>query len=118
MDDETKIRAMVESYFCALHLGDVVQLATLFAMDCVLKTPGQRRTCQRWLADVASRPVPQQIGHPWQYRIIWVELAGDQAMAKVNCPLPHGQFTDYLGLLKEEGEWKIVNKMYALTTGF
>lgn len=37
-------------------------------------------------------------------------------MVKVACPLPHGNFTDYLGFLKEDGVWKIVNKMYAPAT--
>ncbi len=117
MTDEVEIKAMVETYFAGLHYGDVSRLATLFEDDCVLKAPGLRRICQTWLADVSNRPIPDAIGHHWDYRIIWLELEGDQAMVKVNCPLPHGHFIDYLGFLKEEGAWKIVNKMYALKAG-
>ncbi len=36
----------------------------------------------------------------------------DQAMAKVDVPLLAAHFIDFLGLLKEDGTWKIVNKMY------
>ena len=71
------------------------------------------RDRNEWLTDVARRPIPAHIGHPENYRILRVELADSQAMVKVACPLPHGNFTDYLGLLKEDGVWRIVNKMYA-----
>lgn len=117
MNDEAEIRAMVDAYFAGLHHGDAASLATLFDDDCVLKAPGLRRSCQTWLADVSNRPVPYAIGHRRDYRIIWLELEGEQAMVKVDCPLPHGHFIDYLGFLKEEGAWKVVNKMYALKAG-
>lgn len=114
MSAEAELRAMVNQYFTGLHRGDVASLATLFHPDCVLKAPGLRRGLPEWLANVSARPVPHAIGHVWNYRIIWLALDGDQAMAKVNCPLPHGHFIDYLGFLREAGSWKIVNKMYAL----
>jgi len=114
---ETAIRAIANEYFAGLHEGDAARLAALFHPDCVLKTPGLRRTRDKWLADVSSRPVPRETGHPWNYQIIWLELEGGQAMVKVNCPLPHGHFIDYLGLLHENGVWKIVSKMYAVKAG-
>jgi len=114
MNDDAEIRAMVSAYFTGLHQGDAARLLNLFHDDCILKAPGLRRTLQKWISDVSSRPIPHSIGHPWNYQIIWIELEGDQAMVKLNCPLPHGHFVDYLGFLREEGSWKIVNKMYAL----
>ncbi len=117
MNDETEIRAMVNGYFAGLHHGDAARLSTLFHEDCVLKAPGMRRTRETWLTDVSNRPVPQAIGHAWEYRILRLEREGSQAMVKLSCPLPHGNFIDYLGFLKEDGSWKIVNKMYAIDTG-
>ncbi|RLU02964.1 MAG: nuclear transport factor 2 family protein [Ketobacter sp.] len=111
--DEAFIREMLERYFQGLHQGDAGLLKPLFHSDCVLKAPGLRRSRDTWLADVLTRPVPAAQGHPWRYQVIWLEVLGEQAMAKVNCPLPHGHFMDYLGFLKEAGEWRIVNKMYA-----
>jgi len=113
---ETVIRSMVAAYFQGLHRGESDRLAPLFHRDCVLKTPGLRRDMATWLSDVASRPIPQLIGQPFDYRIIWLEIEGDQAMVKVHCPLPHGNFVDYLGFLKEDNVWKIVNKMYAVAS--
>jgi len=114
MDTErTQLEAMVKEYFQGLHHGDADRLAPLFHRDCVLKAPGLRRTLDEWLTGVATRAIPAQSGHPENYRILRVELAGSQAMIKVACPLPHGNFVDYLGFLKEDGAWRIVNKMYA-----
>ena len=103
--EQPQLEAMVIEYFQGLHTGDTDRLSPLFHQDCVLKAPGLRRTLNEWLT--------AHIGHPENYRILRVELAGSQAMVKVACPLPHGNFTDYLGLLKEDGVWRIVNKMYA-----
>ncbi|AWL10886.1 hypothetical protein HMF8227_00380 [Saliniradius amylolyticus] len=113
---QQQLEVMVNEYFLGLHTGKADRLAALFHQDCVLKAPGLRRTLDEWLADVATRPVPAHIGHPEEYKILSVELAGSQAMVKVACPLPHGNFTDYLGFLEEDGVWKIVNKMYAPAT--
>ena len=38
-----------------------------------------------------------------------LEIVGDQAIAKVDAPLLAAHFIDFLGLLKEDGQWKIVN---------
>lgn len=112
----SRIRAIVETYFWGLHHGDPAALKELFHPDCILKAPHQRRSMETWLADVGRRAAPSEIDYPWEYRIIWLEMMAEQAMVKVNCPLPHGRFTDYLGFLKEDNHWKIVNKMYAETS--
>ena len=117
MSTEAELRAMIDQYFSGLHRGDVDSLSTLFHADCVLKAPGLRRGLTEWLANVSARPAPHATGHAWDYGIIRLELEGDQAMAKVSCPLPHGHFIDYLGFLREGGAWKIANKMYALKAG-
>lgn len=114
--EQSQLETMVNEYFQGLHTGDADRLAPLFHRDCVLKAPGLRRTLDEWLDDVAARAIPAKTGHPENYRILRVELAGSQAMVKVACPLPHGNFTDYLGFLKEDGTWRIVNKMYATAT--
>lgn len=116
MNDNAAIHTMVQSYFSGLHHGDAELLATLFHPDCVLKAPGLRRTMARWLDHVAHRPVPAVLGQPWNFQILALDVQGDQAMVKVDCPLPHGHFIDFLGCLREDGRWRIVNKMYARRT--
>ena len=61
---------------------------------------------------MASRPIPCDEGMEYNFNIHSVEIIGDQAMAKVEAPLLAAHFIDFLGLLKEYGQWKIVNKMF------
>lgn len=108
-----QIQQMLEQYCQGLHQGDAALLCPLFSADVVLKAPGIRRDLNTWLALVASRPKPAQLGHPYGFRILHIELRGEQAMAQVHCPLLGQVYHDYLGLLYEEGRWLIVSKMYA-----
>ena len=41
-----------------------------------------------------------------------VDVAGNAAVAKVVLDYPHVKFTDYMSLLKIDGEWRIVNKTF------
>ena len=41
-----------------------------------------------------------------------VEISGNAAIAKITLDYPTVKFTDYMSLLKIDGEWKIVNKSF------
>ena len=113
-DDDIKIiRQMITDYFDGLHYADIEKLDRIFHDDVILKTPGNRRDKTTWLKDVAERPVPDQQGDPYRYQIRELEVIGGQAMATVDCPLLGHDYVDYLGFLKENNRWSIVNKMYA-----
>lgn len=103
---------LVQDYFAGLYRGDAEQLRGLFHPDAWLKAPGLRRSLDEWLAAVATRPVPQALGEVYRFRILSVEIIQDQAMVKAECPLFEHFYLDFLGLLKENGRWLIVNKMY------
>jgi hypothetical protein len=106
------VRGIVEAYFRGLYTGDVPALRELFAPDAYLKAPGLRRSLEEWLSAVATRPIPQQQGAAYAFKILSVEVIKDQAMVKAECPLFEFFYVDFLGLLKEHGRWRIVNKMY------
>lgn len=108
-----QIHQILEQYCQGLHQGDVTLLRPLFSADVVLKAPSIRRDLNTWLALVESRPKPAQLGHPYGFRILQIEMRGEQAMAQVHCPLLGQVYHDYLGLLFEQGRWVIVSKMYA-----
>ena len=111
-DEFAAVTAIVKDYFDGLFQADVAKLAAIFHPDAYLKAPGQRRSLKQWLDAVASRPVPAQQGDPYRFRLLTVDIIQDQAMVKVDCPLFEHQYVDFLGLLKENGRWLIVNKMY------
>lgn len=47
----------------------------------------------------------------------WIEsidISGNSGVGKIILDYPNGKFTDYMTLLKIDGEWKIVNKSFHL----
>ena len=111
-DDFATITTIVQQYFTGLHQGDVAMLASTFHQDAWLKAPGVRRSMNDWLLNVAERSIPAKLNHTFDYKILSIDLVKDQAMVKVHCPLFKFNYIDFLGLLKEKGQWLIVNKMY------
>lgn len=107
----------VNAYFEGLHFADIEKLHAIFSHDCVLKAPGIRRDLDSWLSLVAAREVPHEKGDPFSYKVLQLEVIGEQALVKVYCPLLGQEYIDYLGLLYENNRWRIVNKMYAPRVG-
>ncbi len=114
--DFGSITAVMQTYFDGLHHGDVTKLRSIFHHDVWLKAPGTRRSLEQWLTDVANRPVPAQQSNPFEFKILSIDVVQDQAMVKIQCPLFDFNYIDFLGLLKEQDQWLIVNKMYTAIT--
>lgn len=111
--DMNDVLNLVQAYFHGLHNADTAALEQIFDPQVILMAPGLRRDRDEWLNLVANRPIPAEAGYPFGYRVLAVEIMGQQAMVKVSCPLLDKHYMDYLGLLKEGGRWSIVTKMYA-----
>lgn len=45
--------------------------------------------------------------------IDFIDIAGDAAIARITLDYPDVKFTDYMTLLKINGEWRIVSKVFA-----
>ena len=111
-DEFICIIGIINDYFEGLYLGDIKKLKRIFHPDAVLKAPNARRTREEWLKAVEERPIPAEQGALYDFKLLSIEVEQDQAMVKVSCPLFEYQYIDYLGLLKENNQWLIVNKMY------
>jgi len=107
------VESIVKDYFSGLHHADTTKLENIFHPDAYLKAPGQRRNLHEWLEFVGQREVPAQRGDSEGFKILSMDIMHEQAMVKVLCPLLGRIYVDFLGLLKENGRWLIVNKMYA-----
>ena len=110
--DYEAVIELLNNYFDGLYEGDVEKLRGIFHDDAWLKGNNYRKTRDEWLEAVATRPVPSEEGMDFRFNIQSLEIVDDQAMAKVDTPLLAAHFIDFLGLLKEDGQWKIVNKMF------
>lgn len=107
------IHLILQAYFEGLHDGDSAKLRPIFHPQAQLQAPGLRRSLEEWLELVDERISPARRGDAYAYRVLSLEVLGDQAMARIDCPLLGRRYVDYLGLLREDGIWRIVNKMYA-----
>jgi len=111
-DEFDSVMTLVQDYFNGLYEGDIEKLESIFHADAFLKAPGLRRSLQQWLEAVAGRAIPAQEGQAYDFKLLSIEIIKDQAMVKLECPLFEHAYVDFLGLLKENGRWLIVNKMY------
>ncbi len=111
--EEAAIRETIQSYFKGDLDRDVESLKRAFHPTAVLMTVDDAGalavlTQPDWHASVErtpdrERPTP---------RILQIDRAGNAAMAKTQLSFPHGSYTDFLSLLKIEGRWTVVNKIY------
>ncbi|MEL7537011.1 MAG: nuclear transport factor 2 family protein [Pseudomonadota bacterium] len=112
--DFDAVADVLNAYFDGLYDGDVDKLRSIFHEDATLKGNAFRKTREEWLNAVTNRPIPRTEGMEYGFEIQSLEIVGDQAMAKLDVPLLTTHSIDYLGLLKEEGRWRVVNKMFTL----
>ena len=77
-----------------------------------------------WIKDgaLAQRPFPEYIaGAPGKpaddearrvRRILMIDVTGDAAVAKVELAYPDATLIDYLSLLRIDGKWMVINKIF------
>jgi hypothetical protein len=68
------------------------------------------RTREEFAAGASGKPADDEAQR--KRRIVSVEVTKDAAFAKVELDYPKVKFTDYFTLLKTDGEWKIMSKVY------
>jgi hypothetical protein len=62
---------------------------------------------------VRGRVPPAKSGQPRYDRLLSVDVAGPHtALVKLECALAPRHFTDYLSLVKEQGRWSIISKVF------
>lgn len=70
----------------------------------------QVRSSEEYIAGAPGQKAPDEAERKrW---IDWVDISGNAAIAKITLDYPRATFTDYMQLLKVDGEWKIVNKIF------
>jgi len=115
------IRFAVQTYLDGLYEGDADKIASVFHPTSALTheeggklTPRPR---DQWLDAVRNRPSPKALGLSRHDEILQIdESSATTAFVKLKCAIPPRFFTDYLCLLKVEGRWQIVQKVFATET--
>ena len=117
-DDRQAIQATVQLYLDGLYEGDAEKLAASFHPTSALtyEADGKITILPRdeWLAAVRARPSPQSQGLGRHDEILTIDQSSPTAaFVKLKCAIPPRFFTDYLSLLKVDGRWQVVQKVFA-----
>ncbi len=115
-----EIAGLLGNYFDALYDSDAEKLQSVFHPRALYatadETPFLHRTMDEYLPIVAARESPAARGEARRDRIDDVQLAGDNtALARVRCSIGDRDFTDFLTLVRTEGRWRIIAKVFQIT---
>jgi hypothetical protein len=113
------ITAVVRDYFDALHFCDVEKLQHVFHPRAIYatadETPFLHRTMAEYVPVVAARQSPASRNEPRRDHIDAIELAGENtAFARVRCSIGSRDFVDFLLLVRVEGRWQIISKVFQI----
>lgn len=117
--DRAAIAQTIQTYFDGLYEGDADKLASVFHESSALTWEQDGRVSvlprDAWLKAVRERPSAKSGGLPRDDAILQIDQAGPTtAFVKVKCQIPPRYFHDYLNLLKVDGRWLVVQKVYAV----
>lgn len=113
-DDEAAVRTAVDAYLRAHATGSGEPIAEVFhpvaSLYWVRGDTLNRRPGTEYVAGFRGAPAPDEAQRRrW---ISMVDVTGDAAVARVVLDYPTVVITDYFALLRIEGEWRIVNKIF------
>ncbi len=110
---------MLKTYFDALYTCDTGLLEQIFHSRAVYATadenPALIRSMPEYFPVVAKRTSPASQNAPRRDVVESIELAGENtAMARVRCTINAHDFVDFLTLIREDGQWRIMSKIFAM----
>lgn len=116
MDDHRAIAAVLGDYFKGLYTGDTALLRTVFHPDAALFADlggkAYHKSLDAYLDGVAQRASPASLGEPYRMKVLAIDVTHDIAMARVHVPALGFNYVNYLSLVRWQGRWVIVNKVF------
>jgi hypothetical protein len=117
MDDHRAIATVLRDYFKGLYTGDTALLRTVFHPAAALfgARDGQpyHKGLDAYLDGVAQRASPASLGEPYRMQVLAIDVTHDIATARVHVPALGFNYVNYLSLVRRQGGWVIVNKVFA-----
>ncbi len=115
-----EIEGVIERYFEGLHHADPERLGKVFHPQAIYatadETPPLIRDMPEYMSIVAKRQSPASLGAVRRDSIDSIELAGaNTAFAKVRCVIAPRDFVDYLTLVRTDGRWQVIAKVFHFT---
>lgn len=108
------IRAALQHYLRAHATGDGSHHRKVFRPEARLFwiQDGKlaTRTSEEYIAGAPGSPAEDEADR--SRRVAMIDVTGNAAVARVVLDYPDALITDYMSLLKIDGEWRIVNKIF------
>ena len=112
--EQDAVRVPLENYIKGHETGNSEFMRKAFHTEgkLVFMRDGKfaTRTFEEYIGGMSGKPAADETKR--KRRIESVDIAGNAASAKIILDYPTTKFTDYMSLLKIDGEWKIVNKTF------
>ncbi len=111
------VASVLQQYFDGLHHSDTARLRGVFHPQAIYACATEGTLLQRGMPEyfelVDRRPSPASKAEPRADRIVGIEFAGPvTALARVECRIAPRRFTDLLTLVKLQGRWQILSKVF------
>jgi 4-oxalocrotonate tautomerase len=112
-----EVAGVLSTYFDGLYHSDTKRLARVFHPRahyvCASEGTLTYRTMEEYLPIVDARPSPASRGEARADSVVSIEFAGPvTAFARVNCAIGPKYFTDLLTLIRLDGRWQIISKVF------
>jgi hypothetical protein len=112
--DEVAVRAALDHYIQGHATGDGAHMRLAFNPAARLFWSNAdtlaTRTVDEYIARMPGKPAADEGAR--KRRIELVDVTGNAAVGKIVLDYPDAYIVDYMSLLKTNGEWRIINKIF------
>ena len=120
MSEFAAVTRVLETYFDGLYHADIERLGIAFHPKAIYatadETPLLYRTMDEYFPVVAKRVSSASRDESRRDVIESIEFAGENtAFARVRCSIGTKDFIDFLTLVRTDGAWRIMAKIFQIT---
>jgi len=117
MTEFATVTSVLETYLDGLYHADIELLGSVFHPKAIYatadETPLLHRTMDEYFPVVAKRVSPSSRDEPRCDVIEGIQFAGNNtAFARLRCSIGTKDFIDFLTIVRTNGEWKIMAKVF------
>jgi len=122
MDENyVKILDVLKTYFDLIYRGDTDMIDQIFFPEATVNSVNDGKIVSIDMIGfherIANRKSPESTGEIREDKILMIEISSPTtAIAKVECMILKNRYTDYLSLIKLQGKWGIISKVFHMNT--
>ena len=119
MNTFSEITSVLNLYFDTLYYCDLDKFDVVFHEKAIYVTADESTTLCRDMSEyrqvIAKRHSPASRNEARLDYIDGIELAGENtARARVRCTIGSNDFVDFLTLIREQNQWRIIAKVFQI----